>query len=182
MKSNGTAVNQRHHKRALTPAQQNALDLLASGKTDKEVSQALNLSRGQIEKWRQFDPIFQAALNRQRSELWAVSQDRLRSLIPKALDALVEVMEDKDNPNRLKAASTILRLAQLPPGSGGIGATDPEDIVRRRVKQQREQTPGMLDDLADQGKNLPSFARHMEQTWQELEARAMEPDESDTPS
>ena len=34
------------------------------------------------------DPVFQAALNQRRAEVWAAGADRLRGLILKALDAL----------------------------------------------------------------------------------------------
>ena len=71
MKANGTVVYQRQHKRGLTMPQLNAIDLLAAGKTDKETAELLNLSRTCITKWRLYDPVFQAALNLRRAEIWA---------------------------------------------------------------------------------------------------------------
>ena len=68
---NGTVVYQRQHKRGLTMPQLNALDLLASGKTDKETAKLLNLSRTCVTKWRLYDPLFQATLNQRRGEIWA---------------------------------------------------------------------------------------------------------------
>jgi hypothetical protein len=76
----------------------------------------------------------------------------------------------------MKAATAILRLAQLPAGSLGIGPTDAEEIVRLIVAEQRKQAPEPLDELVDNGKGLPPFAQHMEDTWRELEARAAEAD------
>jgi hypothetical protein len=102
--------------------------------------------------------------------------DRLRALIPKALDVLAEELDKPDSPNRLKAASEILRLAQLPGGSGGIGPTEPEKIVREIVTQRRKDTPGVFDGMLEDGKGLPPFDRHMEETWQELEAVAAGPE------
>jgi hypothetical protein len=174
MKTNGTAVYQRQHKRGLTMPQLNAIDLLAAGKTDKETAELLGLSRTCVTKWRLYDPVFQAALNRRRSEVWAVGIDRLRSLIPKALDALADVLDNHSSPNRLKAASEILRLAQLPADALKTGPTDAEDIVRQVVERRRSRAPRFLDDMLNEG--LPPFERQMADTWRELEALANEPD------
>jgi hypothetical protein len=93
MKTNGTPVYTRTHKRGLTLPQISAIDLLVSGKNDTETAELLRLSRTCITKWRLYDPIFQAALNRRRQEVWGSGIDRLRSLIPKALDALTDEVE-----------------------------------------------------------------------------------------
>src|SRR6516162_5854945 len=106
--------------------QLSAIDLLASGKTDKETAELLGLSRTCITKWRLYSPEFQATLNRRRAEVWGAGIDRLRSLIPKALDALAEEVASKESPNRFKAAVELLKLAQLPSGTAGIGPTDAE--------------------------------------------------------
>ena len=90
-------------------------------------------------------------------------------------------MENPESPNRLKVAGQILALTQMSGSTSGIGLTDPEEIVRRIVKDQRARAPGFLDDLDDNGKNLPPLKQHVEQVWQELEARATEPDESAAP-
>src|SRR5215831_4625697 len=134
MRANGTAVYQRQHKRGLTMPQLSAIDLLVSGKTDKETAELLSLSRTCVTKWRLYDPVFQAALNIRRAQVWGSGIDRLRSLIPKALDALADELENRDSPNRLKAAGEILRLAQLPADALKTGPTDPEEIVRRIVE------------------------------------------------
>jgi hypothetical protein len=177
MKANGTPVYARQHKRGLTLPQQSAIDLLAGGKTDTETAELLNLSRTCVTKWRLYDPVFQAALNVRRAEVWGAGVDRLRSLIPKALDALAAVLDNPQSPNRTKAAVEVLRLAQLPSGGLGIGPTDAEEIVRQVVIERRERAQDPLDDVLDGGKGLPSFEQHMRDTWRELEARAAEPDE-----
>src|SRR5262245_29410682 len=90
MSQNGTVVYARQHKRGLTLPQLNAVDLLACGKNDTETAQLLKLSWTWVTKWRLYDPVFQAALNRRRAETWGVGIDKLRSPIPKALDVLAE--------------------------------------------------------------------------------------------
>jgi hypothetical protein len=172
MKANGTNGHQRQPKRELTGPQLEAVDLLAGGKTDKEAAEALNLPRASVARWRLYDPVFQAALNRRRAEVWAAGIDRLRSLVPKALDALAEELGGKDSANRVKAAGAVLRLVQLPALSQGIGPTDPGVIVRQVVEARRRPARGLLDDVLDGDKGLPPFERHLEQTWAELEGQA----------
>jgi hypothetical protein len=172
---NGTPVYARQHKRGLTLAQLNAVDLLAAGKNDTETAKKLKLSRTCITKWRLYDPVFQAALNVRRAEVWGVGIDRLRSLIPKALDALAEELDWAENPNRWRVAAEIVKLAQLP-GAAPHGPIDPDAIVRAIVERKRSQARGVLEDFAEEGKGLPGFEKHLAQTWQELEALAAEPD------
>ena len=50
--------------------QLNAIDLLPPGKTDTEAAELLGLHRTTVTKWRLYDPVFQAALNRRRAEAW----------------------------------------------------------------------------------------------------------------
>jgi hypothetical protein len=176
VKSNGTPVYTRQHKRGPTLPQLNAVDLLAAGKNDTETAELLGLSRTCITKWRLYDPVFQAALNVRRAEVWGNGLDRLRALIPKALDVLAAVLDNSPTPLRLKAAGAILRLAQLPAGSLGIGPTDAEEIVRRLVERRRKDTPGASEKLLESGKALPPLDKHVKQTWEELEALANEPD------
>ena len=175
--ANGTPVYARQHKRGLTLPQQNAVDLLASGKNDTETAEQLNLSRTCVTKWRLYDPVFQAALNQRRAEVWGAGIDRLRALIPQALNVLADELKNPDSPNRFKAAGEILRLAPLPAGALGIGPTDAEAIVRQIVVARREDAPDKLAEYLAGTKGLPPFDQHLEEVWQELEARAAEPDE-----
>src|SRR6516162_7609839 len=101
----GTPVYARQHSRPPTLPQLSAIDLLAAGKTDQEAADLLGLHRTTVTKWRLYDPVFQAALNQRRAEVWGAAADRLRSLIPKALDALAAALEDPAHPGRLKAAA-----------------------------------------------------------------------------
>src|SRR5262249_297628 len=134
MKStNGTLVYARQHKHGLTLPQQSAIDLLASGKTDTETAELLGLTRVAVSKWRLYDPVFQASLNRRGAEVWGAGCARLRALIPKALATLAEALEEKDPPTRLKAALEVLRLARLP-APVPAGPTAPEEIVRALVE------------------------------------------------
>jgi hypothetical protein len=172
----GTPVYARQHSRTPTLPQLNAIDLMAAGKTDQETAELLKLHRTTVTKWRLYDPVFQAALNRRRAEVWGAAADRLRSLIPKALDALAAALEDPAHPNRLKAAGELLRLAPPTGTALAVGPTDPQEIVRGITKARRSAAPGVLDGLLDNDKDLPPLEQHVEQVWRELEARAEEPE------
>lgn len=157
--------------RELSARQQAAVELLAAGKTDKQAAETLNLPSTSIAKWRRYDPVFQAALNACRAEVWQASIARLLSMIPQALDTLAEELKRPDNPQRCKLALDILRLAKLP-DIAPQGHVDPETIVRQAVNQERQQARGPFDDLADNQKGLPDFEDHMARKWAELETRA----------
>ena len=192
MKSSGTPVYARQHKCGLTLAQQNAIDLLAAGRTDTEAARMLNLHRTTVTKWRLYDPAFQAALNRLRAEVWGAAIDRLRGLVPKALDALADALETKDDPNRLKAACEILRMAQLPAPGEGIGLTDADAIiaalVEAKMKAQHAErlkylstTDRLLEDLGSPPSKEEADAQAeaaRAEVLSEIAAR-LQPDEED---
>jgi hypothetical protein len=158
-------------RRELSEQQQSAVELLAAGKTDKEASRALNLPGDAVAKWRMHDPVFQAALNACRAEAWRAGIDRLRSMVPQALDTLAEELARPDNPDRCKIALDILRLAKLPDMTPQ-GPEEPDTIVRLAVNRERQQARGPLDDLAENHKGLPDYEEHLARKWDELEARA----------
>jgi hypothetical protein len=133
----GTQSYARLHKAGLTLAQQSAVDLLAGGKNDTETAEALNVNRVTVSKWRLYDPVFQAELNRRRAELWGCAMDRLRGLVPKALATLDDALENGSWAVKLKAADGVLQLAQLPDAGSGIGPTDAEEIMNKLVKARR---------------------------------------------
>jgi hypothetical protein len=82
----GTNGYKRQH--GITVKQENALDLLIQGATHQEAAEAAGVARATVSKWMALDVYFQAELNRRRREIWGTSLDRLRSMVPRALDAL----------------------------------------------------------------------------------------------
>jgi hypothetical protein len=166
-----TAERNGQPRRELSAQQQAAVELLAADKTDKQTAEPLSLPAERVTRWRLYDPVFQAALNACRAEVWQASIDRLRSMLPKALDTLAEELNRADNPDRCKLALDILRLAKLP-GSTPQGPTDPETIVRQAVNQERQHARSPLDDWAEDNKGLPGYEEHLARKWAELETRA----------
>jgi hypothetical protein len=173
---NGTPVYTRQHSGTPTLPQLNAIDQLVTGKTDTQTAAALGLHRTTVTKWRLYDPVFQAALNRRRAEIWGAAADKLRSLVPKALDVLAAALETQVGCRDFKAAVAVLRLASPAAGALAVGPTDPDEIVRQVVRERRERAPAALDGLLNDGKGPPLLERHIEETWRELEVRAQEPD------
>jgi hypothetical protein len=122
---------------ALSPQQETAVGLLASGKTVEETAQALDVTRQTVGAWLRH-PGMQAALNGRRQEQWTGMVDRLRSLLPKALDVLEQELEGE---NRIQAAVHLLKAAGAYGLSVPSGPVDPEEAAvaeQERVNHQRQ--------------------------------------------
>jgi transcriptional regulator with XRE-family HTH domain len=85
-----------------------------TGKPDREVAEAVGVSRQTIAQWRQH-PVFMAQLNQRRHTLWADAHARLRALIGGAVDVLEDAVRDGD----LKAAIEVLKAVK-PGGPLGL--------------------------------------------------------------
>jgi hypothetical protein len=134
----------------LTVKQENALDLLVQGETDAAVAEVVGVNRVTVTKWRNYDAHFQAELNIRRKQVWGTSVDRLRSLLPRALDVLEAELDH--GKQRGRTALEILRMAGLDRSgpkhssleSYGIGATDPAVILDGIARNRR---PDPVDEL-----------------------------------
>ena len=123
---------------ALTVEQATAVDLLASGKTISETAVAMDVSRQTVSEWCKSYPGVQAELNARRQELWSGTTDRLRSLLPKALEVLAEELKGE---NRLHAAVHVLKACRLYGAELSTGSTDAEEIEvaeRERIKKRQQ--------------------------------------------
>jgi hypothetical protein len=143
-------------RRELTVAQLNAIDLLATGKTDQETAEAVGVSRQTVNGWRNANPHFQAALNRRRQDLWGVTVDQLRALLPRAVAVLAEELEL--GPGSARVAVDILRLAGLDRTKAPqkldtflVGPTDPAAIIDAEVRRRRPDRAAYVDDLLSGG-------------------------------
>ncbi len=98
-------------RQILSIEQQNAIDMLVLGKSDREVAEAVGVSRQTVCGWRLYHPQFQAELNLRRRAIWGAAVDKLRSLVPKSLEILEQALDRSDDP--AKIALGILKLAGL---------------------------------------------------------------------
>jgi hypothetical protein len=138
----------------LTVEQQNAIDLLVEGHPDRVVAEEVGVQRATVTCWRLYDPAFQAALNRRRDELWRDSVDGVRSLLPSALETLVDQLAVGEQRGRL--ALDFLRSAGVfgRPTAGGLGAhlvgpTDPDEILDAEVHRRMRSAAGPSADPND---------------------------------
>jgi hypothetical protein len=157
------------NRHVLTTAQQRALDLLAAGATVKEAAEGAGVSRQTCSAWLNHNPWFQAGLAQRREELWSGAKDRLRSMLPAALDAVERKLESEDE-DSYKAGLSLLKLIGMGDAHlGNTGPTNPESIVDRLVRSRR---PSSVDDLlADLGLDggPPVTDRERREVLEELE-------------
>ena len=94
----------------LTITQERAIHLLMSGKTDKKVAEDLGLARQTVTNWRNHDSVFIARLNAERKALWSANQERLRSLVFRAVGILESSLESENERIRQSSAVQILKM------------------------------------------------------------------------
>jgi hypothetical protein len=142
-------------RQTLTVKQQNAIDMLVTGGTDAETADAVGVNRVTVTRWRLYDPEFEAELNRRRAAVSGTAVDRLRALLPRALDALEAELDG--GRYRVRAAVSVLLLAGFdrsgPKKSAldtyMIGAADANEIIDARARtrrQHRDSLDALLDD------------------------------------
>ncbi|MFL5911208.1 MAG: hypothetical protein ACJ768_11625 [Gaiellaceae bacterium] len=105
----------------LNAKQMLAVDLLASGCSDREAAAELDVDRATIWRWRNHNADFQTALNGRRKEVWEGLQDRFRNLIPRAFDTIEQAIAGGDS----RAALALLKLSGL--GAAELGRIGPVD-------------------------------------------------------
>jgi len=134
----------------LSPPQAAALELLAAGKNDTETANEVGVTRQTVNTWRHHDPVFIAALNARRRELWGDVQDRLRSLALRAVDTLDGAL---DGPQGVPAAVHILKAVGVYGGAGDPSwPTTPEGVIRRmsdEIARDVMQGDRPMDTLAE---------------------------------
>jgi hypothetical protein len=130
---------------ALTPQQELAIDLLAGGKTVTETAAAVGVSRQTVSEWLNRSAVFRAGLNERRQELWAANTDRLRALLPDALEALAGELRGGD---RLKAAALVLRACGAYGLAAPLAPTDPEEVeLADRERDSSRRARSMMASL-----------------------------------
>lgn len=115
----------------LTPQQEAAVVLLASGKNISDTAAALEVSRQAVSGWANRNSAFIAALNLRRQELWSEVVDSLRCLIPQAIEVLENELKGKDP---LAAAVHVLKASGIYGASEPSGPTDPQVVQNEQNK------------------------------------------------
>lgn len=109
----------------LTPQQEQACILLASGESYTAVAQRLNINRGTLYKWQDLLP-FQCFYNKQCSDYKAEVRNALLGLHAEAVDTVRELMNNGGEATRLKAAIWLLERVE----AVEVGATDVREVLK----------------------------------------------------
>ena len=137
--------------RQLSIEQQNAIDLLLQGKSDRAVAEVVDVSRQTVWEWRNHDPLFIAELNRQRSELWSEAKVRMKSLANRALDVVELQLGSSEPKAALAAARYVLQGTQLL-GETKLnvgGPTTPEGVILEELRREARRELAPKADLRD---------------------------------
>ena len=96
----------------LTDKQRAAIELLLRGKSMTAAATAVDVDPRTLYRWRQEEP-FRFELECRRRELWDEAADRLRGMVHPSLDILERELADRYDGARHRAATAVLRLADL---------------------------------------------------------------------
>lgn len=153
----------------LSIEQRNAVDLLVTGRPDREVGEAVGVARQTVCSWRRFNPVFQAELNSRRAEISRTAVEKVRALIPRAIDRLEAEL---DRPAGWRVALKLMEIAGLTE-LGKVGPSDADTIIDE-VAQSRRITP-LMEMFADSdGGPMTAQERAEAVAWLQERAAAME--------
>ncbi len=114
----------------LTPQQEKAAILLASGKTMTETAKEVKIERSTLYQWIE-KAGFQAYYNSLVENIRESTKNSLLGLIDSAYKAIRESLNSKNESIRLKAALSVIdRIKDVE-----VGGTDPERIIRHQCTQ-----------------------------------------------
>lgn len=111
----------------LSDQQSAAVSAFVDGQTPADVAQSVGVELADVETWLA-DPAFVASANQRRADNVSAHMDRLRAMVPAALDALRDVLTNGEPRDRIAAARVVLaacRLSELPDPPA---ATTPADV------------------------------------------------------
>ena len=154
----------------LTAAQASAAELVAEGKNDTKVGEAVGVTRQTVNGWRRTNPAFIAAVNLHRREMYADSRERLRALSLEAVGVLEDAMHFTPPIKALPAALAVLKIVgemDTPPAP-----TTPDGVRLRlaeaRVQAEIDATPmTQLDEILLHDSRAPRVAAMLEKMRRE---------------
>jgi hypothetical protein len=147
----------------LTIEQENAIDLLILGRSDREVAATVGVDRTTVWSWRAHHPLFGAELNRRRLDLFRAAQHRLLALVAKAIDNVEAAVAAGD----VKASVELLKAVGVYGAPVPVGETDPEVILESWVdeamaREGLEPDASPLAELLQKPPNPAYVARRVE--------------------
>ena len=97
----------------LNDRQHLAIEMMLAGGSTREIAEKVGVGRQTISRWRNQDEEFIEELQRRRRAQFNGVADKLRALLDPAVDVLAEQLNDRYDRTRFRAASTLLRLANV---------------------------------------------------------------------
>jgi DNA-binding CsgD family transcriptional regulator len=176
MRASNSQQETAFNPKPLTIEQENAIDLLLTGKSDREVAETIGVHRMTVQTWRTSHPLFVASLAQRREALFSGAVDRLRSLVSKAIDNIekeIDVLGDAKTPFELLK---VVGLYGFCPPTGEMDVQKIfDDMVMRQLAQVK--IPDKFDHLIDPLRNPEKERRRAE-----IEAELMAEFGEDGPS
>lgn len=161
LNKNCTSVgSEMHHE--LTPQQDQAVLLLATGATITEAAQKIAVDRSTVSRWHSRDPWFRHAVTEVRAELHRAAIDSMRGLVRDAVDVLKNELRGGDH--AWQVALAIVRPALPSLAVAPETVPEGEAVVKDLACAVRDDRLGI--DLASQ---LDPFRRVSEPTPEDLE-------------
>jgi hypothetical protein len=149
------------YTKALTPQQSAAIDLLIAGRSDARAAAALGVHRVTVTRWRLYNHVFQAELNRRRQETWGAAGDRLRKALSKAVTVFRNQLLDVNQDTAFRAARALLHLAGnsrlVRPPDPATAPADPTDVLNleaRKIHIEQASIDPRSDPLHDEDRSL----------------------------
>jgi hypothetical protein len=166
MKGNQTQPNPAEFRpKPLTIEQENVIDLLITGKSERETAEIAGVNRSTIAQWRQV-PLFVATMNQRRQALWQESHEKLRSLILTAMGQLEGRVSGMTTKELLQLVAMVSDLGKPE------GETNPSTVallmLAKRMSAEGIPLRGMDDLLIDLDKN-PRYEQRQREILRELE-------------
>ena len=147
MPAKATKPDKSRRWKALSQAQENAIDCLLAGMTDTEAAAdpRVNVARQTVWSWKHDAPIFKAELQQRRASLWSSTHETLRGLMGKAIAnirASVESGNVADSWNLLKC------VGLFGDGTGNMvhGAHVEMELRQRATNQARQEYDLLIQD------------------------------------
>lgn len=113
----------------LTAKQETVLGLLLAGNTQVEAAKAAGAAEATVSRWMHGNALFVATLNQRRQDVWDTRAERLRDLVPLAIDIIEAAMQpEKPEGMRVRAALAILKTQGLATGGRPRGETDADKL------------------------------------------------------
>jgi hypothetical protein len=97
----------------LNVEQESAIDALLTGASDREAAEAVGVTRQTVTEWRNHHPAFTEELYARRQRIWAHSLDKLRGMIPLALNILSEDLKSENAEVKRQAAIHVLKAVGI---------------------------------------------------------------------